>query len=251
MPQPVAGQEAPQENVDEKPAKFFERIRASHQFQTCEDEKKLEAKVESQDGSEAKGDPEIVSEIKKIVEDEADDRDSAWYSKFMPRAGRITLGEALKDHENLESATDDLWRLLFWLRSGASGSDITILPKCMLSRQRVISKSPKWHNELMHRMCLMEASSREPALRQGRQDAWANHLEERRSKKAPALPSSLEIEQGDVVCVKFGKAWQVGVVLSLWRYCKAQSGGGQLTAQKIPRGCMISARIVCSLFSCE
>lgn len=67
MPQPVAGQEAPQENVDEKPAKFFERIRASHQFQTCEDEEKLEAKVESQDGSEAKGDPEIVSEIKKLL----------------------------------------------------------------------------------------------------------------------------------------------------------------------------------------
>ncbi len=247
VPQPVAGQEPPEENVDDKPAKFFERIRASHQFQTCEDEEKLEVKVESQDGSEAKGDPEIVSETRKIVEDEADDRDSAWYSKFMPRAGRITLGEALRDHENLESATDDLWRLLFWLRSGPSGSDVAILPKCMLSRQRVVSKGTKWHNELMHRMCLMEASSREPALRQGRQAAWVGHLEERRSKKAPSLPSSLEMEQGDVVCARFGKDWQVGVVLSLWRYCKSQSGGGQLTAQKIPRGCMISARIVCSL----
>lgn len=195
---------------------------------------------------EPNADPEIVKATKEVTEDEKQDEGAGdpWHHRFMPRQNRCTLSEALAGHESLEAATDDLWRLLFFLRSSPGACDVDILPKPMLSRQKVQLSGSKWHNLLLHRMSLMDAQTKEPAVRAARQTAWMQSVEKTRQRHAPMLPENLEIAQGDVVAVRLSNQWEAGLVLSVWRNMKNKSGGGQLCSQQLPRGSMSAIRVV-------
>ena len=193
-----------------------------------------------------KGVPEIVEAIKAVTEDYKDGDPSAEpLAKWLPRQDRNTLSSALAGHENLEACKPDLWRLLFFLRhSPKDGSDQKILPKPMLTRQRVQTSSRKWHNLVMHQLSLLDAQSKEPAMRLGRQAAWCEKIEKTRKEHAPTLPDNLQIDAGDIIAVKFAKTWQPGLILGVWRSMKSKSGGRQLVSKEIPRGSMCSVRVV-------
>jgi len=194
-----------------------------------------------------KGNPEIVKAIQEVTDekDVSTDGDAAHETKWMPRDGKTTLSQALAGHENLESCKGDLWRLLYFLRhSPKAGADQPVLPKPMLTRQRVQAQSTKWQNIVMHNLSLLDAASKEPAMRLGRQAAWIEKMEKARKQHVPSLPDNLQIDAGDVVAVKIAKEWQPGLILSVWRNKKGKSGGGQLVSKAIPRGSMTFVRAV-------
>ncbi len=223
---------------------MIERIRSSTQFLSTEENDPDLDKVEMKEENEK--DP-MLAEATRTITAEGDEANTN-RANYMPSDGRTTLGEALRGHESLDSALPDLWKLLFFLRSGAGGCDKEILPSPMLSRQRVQADEGKWHNVLLHRMALMDAASKEPSIRQGRLAAWIQHVEKTRLEQAPTLPENVTVNRSDVVAFKQNGNWQVGVIISIWRILKAKSGGGQLCARELPRGSMSAARIVRALF---
>lgn len=230
------------DSKEEDAAEVIKRIRSSAQFLDTEENDPNLDKVEMKEENEK---DEVLAAATKVITAEGVE-DIAKGANYMPRDGRTTLGGTLQGHESLDAALPDLWKLLFFLRSGPGGSDTEILPSPMLSRQRVQSDESKWHNVLMHRMSLMDA--KEPCIRQGRLAAWIQHVEKTRLEQAPTLPENVTVNRSDVVAFKQNGNWQVGVIISIWRILKAKSGGGQLCSRELARGSMSAARIVRALF---
>ena len=190
---------------------------------------------------------ELAQATMEIIDGDAEDvtDQKQNHDGFLPRDGRVTLGAALDGHENLESVVPDLWRLLFFLRSSKEGADHDILPDPMKTRQRVSKKPAKWHNLIMHQISLMDSENKQPAVRQGRQEAWLTHLEGKREKECPSLPSNRALERADLVAAKVGAKWLPTLVLSMWRNYKGGAGGGQLVSRSLARGSLLCARVVC------
>ena len=167
---------------------------------------------------------------------------------LMPREERTTLSAALEGHQNLDSALPDLFRLLYFLRSApGEGADEDILPNPMMTRTRVKTQKTKWQNVASHMIALLDADSKQPAIRQSRQQAWAQQVEAKRQDEFSTLPSNLTIDMGDLIAAKVDGKWIPCMVLSIWRNFKGGSGGGQLVARELARGSLLALRAVCLL----
>ena len=207
----------------EECADIFERIRASHAFCT---------KAEKENESDQENAAELLEDgrdphMEELLQDH-DDPDAdpkKWWEPYMPREGRYTLEGALRSHESFEAAKEDVWRLLFFLRSAPGGADNDIVAKPLSCRQKVLHQPDKWHNALMHSIALMDSQDKQPAARLGRQQAWMQHTEKQRAEHCPTLPKSLEVSMGDLIIAKVGGTWQAAFVLSVYRNYKSRSGG--------------------------
>ena len=195
-------------------------------------------------------DPKVAEATHAVIEPTVTSADERIHAVFQPDAVKTSLGEALHGHENLEAALPDLWRLLFFLRSGKQGSDSEILPKPMLSRQRVLNQPQKWQNVVQHQVSLLDGDSKAGQARQGRQQAWIKHVEQIRLDQWPSLPPNASIERGDVVAALVSKQWVPAFVLSIWRSFKSGSGNAQLCPRGFSRGSLAAARVVCALVHC-
>lgn len=134
----------PGKDSKEDAAEVIKRIRSSAQFLDTEENDPNLDKVEMKEENEK---DEVLAAATKVITAEGVE-DIAKGANYMPRDGRTTLGGTLQGHESLDAALPDLWKLLFFLRSGPGGSDTEILPSPMLSRQRVQADESKWHNVL-------------------------------------------------------------------------------------------------------
>ena len=163
---PVAAGGVADEPPEEEPTKVFTRIKESHELQANPDAVNLQSETSKLD------DPKMVEGTNEVVNESIaeGEKESA---AFKVACDKVTLSSALSGHENLDAAIPDLWRLLYFLRSSKHGCDVGILPKPMVSRQRVIQKPRKWQNLVSHQVSLLDAASKEPAVRQGRQQAWS------------------------------------------------------------------------------
>ena len=222
---------------------IFQRIRSSQAFlEKCETEEGQEKLTADMNAEDCGGDPEVAAATVEIIQGPAEPE--AQRKTLTPEGLPTTLAEALGDHKNLDATMSDLWKLLYFLRSGEKGADLEVLPNALGTRQCVKQKDQKWHNKLMSRIAHMDAQMKMPAMRQSRQAAWNKHNESQRQRLAPSLPPALEIDRGDVVCVKVHSRWEVCWVISVYRNYAANSGGAQLTTQPLPRGNLHSVRIV-------
>eukprot|EP00435_Cladocopium_sp_Y103_P008560 s487_g2.t1 len=228
-------EEVPAQDV----SKVFERIRASHAFQVDPEA----VKVKASEGKKPE-DPKIADATDEVI-GHPPSASEHQHASFRLTTEKRTLSEALAGHENLESALPDLWRLLWFLRSGEEGSDVEVLPKPMLSRQRVLQKPQKWQNLVQHQISLLDVDSKAPAVRQGRQQAWMKHMEKTREDHCPALPPNISVDRGDVLAVRLGKEWCPGLVLSIWRNFKQGPGSAQLCPRSLSRGSLAAVRVAC------
>lgn len=228
-------QEIPAQDV----SMVFERIRASHAFQ--EDPEGV--KVRASEGKKPE-DQKLAAATDEVIHATPTSSSEQKHANFRLASEKKSLTEALAGHENLESAMADLWRLLWFLRSGEAGSDVEVLPKPMLSRQRVLQKPQKWQNLIQHQISLLDVESKAPAVRQGRQQAWMKHMEKAREEHCPTLPANVSIERGDVVAVLLGKEWVPGLVMSIWRSFKGGPGSAQLCPRSLSRGSLAAIRAV-------
>ena len=162
---------------------------------------------------------------------------------FMPRDGRRTLSRALRGHESVEAAQNDLVRLLCYLRMAPFGCDSDVLPNPLHTRKLSLGRPTKWQNIFRHEVAKADAMEKLPGQRKSRQSAWVEITEKARHKAAPSLPTNLAISSGDLVAVHHQGDWKVAAVLTLWRFFKKGNGAQQVT-QEIPRGSLHSARVV-------
>ena len=196
------------------------------------------------------GDPQVVEATEYVVDADFDKDEPGGddiHARFLPSPEKRSLSEALSGRESLDAAKPDLWRLLYYLRSGTEGCDSEVPPKPMLARYRSLLGKSKWQNIVMHQISLLDMASKEPAARQGRMAMWAKHMDKAKEEHCPTLPSNVKLDHGDVVAAKIGHTWQPAMVLSMWRSFKGKSGNGQLVSGELARGSLSAARVVCSL----
>ena len=243
-----SGDDAPKDD----PTDLFKRIRHSNEFvNKCyspEDFVELEARI-GDDHVERSGDPELAKLTAEIVAGQEVEVQAK--NEGVPVIERKTLSQALRKHKNLDSAMSDLWKLLYYLRCGSDGEDgcdKEIVPNPLATRSVAQSKPQTWQNRVQHQIKLLDEMTKQPAIRQSRQEAWMTHTEEQRRKHAPTLPPMLEVDMGDVVAFRQHQKWELGWVTSVWRTFTAKSGGGQLVARPLARGNLHLARVVCAWF---
>ena len=249
----LAGGTAEEEEPPHEAVELIERIRSGQAFaSTWSDETQLTKPCTDQESilveEKSKGfktSEKIAVATIEVIAPEMQDSDSDMLAKVMPRKNRITLSTALKGHDTWESAADDLWRLLCYLRVGPEGADSKVVPNHFLSRGRISKNIKKWQNVVRHEIALLNAhEAKGAAKKQSRDSAWIQHVEKLRCEHAAGLPSSLAIESGDLVAAWWVGRWHVGLVLSVWRYFKRGTGSAQLQCHEISRGAMHSARIL-------
>ena len=125
-----------------------------------------------------------------------------------------------------------------------AGADLDVVPRPLGTRTIIRSENRKWHNVLMEQVARMDQDNKLPALRQSRQQGWIQHQAAVRKKLAPTLPACLEMDRGNVHCVKWGSSWTVAMAISVWRHYQAGTGGAQLVANSLPNGSLHSVRVV-------
>ena len=220
----------------------FEQIRAGQQFLqkvgTQEGCEQLEKEMKDEPGA----DPELAEATREVTEGKL--VESCRQEIRIPKVKRKTLAQVMEKHENLDSALSDLWKLLFFLRSSAEGCDVQVVPHPFATRLATQKKEQRWHDKLLQQIAQMDEQSKQPAARQSRQTAWMTHTEHQRKKHAPALPRSLEIDRGDIICGKINEKWEPCQVVSVWRCYQARSGNSQLVARALPRGSLSAVRVV-------
>ena len=222
-------------------ADVFLRIRASEEFVASvegNDDKAFEDLKE-----ECEDDTEVAAATKDVFFNEV-----ASVQDACPKISKTTLRQVLQSHKNLQSSMSDLWKLLFYLRHGELGCDVGVLPKPLSTRSVVMCQPRKWHNIARQSIARMDMDAKQPALRQSRMAAWMGNMDECRKKIAPSLPKALTVDRGDVLAVKFGETWEVGMVVSIWRQLQGRSGDAQLSSSALPLGSLKALRVVRSSF---
>ena len=227
--------------ADADAAAVFERIRASHDFVTKSEGDGAElVKDLPEEECEVIEDAEIAEATKDVIFNEVK-------TKAEPTRAiqKTTLRQVLHGREAVDACMSDLWKLLLYLRGPDQGCDFEILPKPLATRDVIAGKKKrKWHNVAMQAITRMDLANKEPTFRTSRVISWCNHVEKNRQEIAPTLPEVLQIDRGDVLAVKAGDKWHVGLVLSIWRYYTNRSGNSQLSPHALPLGSVRYARVV-------
>lgn len=223
-------------------ASIFEQIRAGQQFvrkaETEEGCKQLDEEMKDEPGAN----PVLAEATEEVTEGKL--MASCRQETRIPKVKRKTLAQIMEKHENLDAALSDLWKLLFFLRSGAEGCDVALVPHPFATRLATQKKEQRWHDKLLQQIKQMDEQLKQPAVRQSRQTAWMTHTEQQRKKHAPALPASLDIDRADIICGKINQKWEPCQVVSVWRNFQARSGNAQLVARSLPRGSLSAVRAV-------
>lgn len=159
------------------------------------------------------------------------------------KAGKWTLSLAIHSHETFEACQHHVWLLLCHLRMGTQGCDSDVLPNPFHCRTKAATQGiSKWHNMVRHQVAVQEAQDRQPTTRTSRQAAWVESCEALRNKMSPNLPSTLVVKSGQIMACFVNGSWQVGMVLSIWRFYK-KGNGAQLCCKDISKGSVHSARL--------
>ena len=129
------------------------------------------------------------------------------------------------------------------LASTTCGCDSDVLPNPFHCRTKAATQGiSKWHNIVRHQVAVQEAQDRQPTTRTSRQAAWVESCEALRNKMSPTLPSTLVVKSGQIMACFVNGSWQVGIVLSIWRFYK-KGNGAQLCCKDISKGSVHSARV--------
>ena len=148
-------------------ASIFEQIRAGQQFvrkaETEEGCKQLDEEMKDEPGAN----PVLAEATEEVTEGKL--MASCRQETRIPKVKRKTLAQIMEKHENLDAALSDLWKLLFFLRSGAEGCDVALVPHPFATRLATQKKEQRWHDKLLQQIKQMDEQLKQPAVRQSRQ----------------------------------------------------------------------------------
>ncbi|CAE7782026.1 TRO, partial [Symbiodinium microadriaticum] len=163
--------------------------------------------------------------------------------KVLPAADRITLAGALRDHDSFDAAKDAVFRLVCYLRMGASGCDARYMKDHFTARVHSLDKSVSWQNKLRHELAQQEALDKVLAARKSRQEAWMELADKQYSGVAKCLPRSCTLGTGQVVIVSLSDGSpEPALVMSVFRANKKCASS--LCFDENPRGSTVAVRAV-------